>query len=96
MADLLLEKIGKRLASVGRSSRRGLALNYRSWRKQIACVARIFIHDACGNRFTALERRARIEVVALAARVKFRSAIRASAFQCNAVWGLGPARGALH
>jgi hypothetical protein len=73
-----------------------LAFDYRSWHEQLAGVARIFIHDARGDRFTALERRARIEVGALAARVQFRFAFRARAFKSNAGGRLRSARGALH
>ena len=96
MAELLLEEVGKRLASVGRSSRRGLALNYRSWRKQLARVVCVLVHDAFCDLRAAFEVSAGIKMSALPATVERAVALGARTGEVDRGWSRNSAVRTLH
>ena len=85
---LLLEQLSERLASIGRSARGSFALDDCSWHKQFAHVARVFVHDAYGDRFTALEAGGRIEIRALTTGVEVCIARWTSTGNVDAGWSL--------
>ena len=69
-----------------------MPLDHSSWDEQLAGVARVFVDDACGDRFTALEVRARIEICALATGVKIGSAVGTRTLESDAGRSLCGAR----
>jgi len=68
--DSLLKQLSERLTSIVRRSGRRLAFDHGPRCEEFALVARVLVHDAYGDRFTALEVCARIEITALTASVK--------------------------
>src|SRR5262249_16202499 len=92
----LLKQLCECLTSIRRSSRRSFALDYSSWSEQFAHVARVFVDDACGNWFTALEAGGRIEVCALTTGVKVSVACWAGGGEIDVRRGLCSTGGALH
>ena len=72
-----------------------MALDYDSGRKQFARVARVLVHYPRGDRFTAFETRARIEIGALTAAVEVSVAVGASTVDVDAWRGLCSTCGAL-
>jgi len=69
-----------------------LPLDHRSWHEDLAGVARVLVDDACRDSFTALEARARIEIVALATCVKIAPAVGASTLEGDVGRRLGATR----
>jgi hypothetical protein len=92
----LLEQLRERRSGIRRRPRCGLALDYSSWEEQLARVARILVHYACGYWLAALEAGARIEVRALTTRVEVRLAVEARAYEVDVRGRLCSAGGALH
>src|ERR1051325_11589071 len=79
-ADSFLEQLIERRAGVCRSTGGGLALDYRSWDKQLARVARLLVNYAHGDWLAALEARARIKIRALTTAMQVGFAVETGAF----------------
>ena len=56
-----------------------MAFDYNSGREQFSRVARVFVYNSCGDRFTTFEASARIEIRALTAAVEISVAVWARA-----------------